>query len=207
MGTSLLGGLWLAIYALHSASAQTQTSTATTSSTSSAYRELFSIPSSADDGQPVLPTVENPQAVDAQTVCPGYKAANVQQQQYGVTAILALAGPACNTYGNDINTLDLTVQQQSADRLNIEIKPSYIGSNNATWFEPPDFITKPAIDADAAQTVPMNDLDFVWGNDPTFWFSISRKSNNETLFTTQGMFRRYSLAASRSAVAIAVHSW
>ncbi|KAL9088678.1 MAG: hypothetical protein Q9159_002929 [Coniocarpon cinnabarinum] len=186
MGSSLLSKLILFGAALNGAAAQSPSQTSTAAGTSTTFRPLFSPPASDDYSENVLPTVNNPQAVDAQDVCPGYTVTNVQQQQYGVTAQLNLAGPACSAYGNDVDMLDLTVQRQSGDRLNIEIKPSYVGDNNVSWFETPSFIHKPGLDADAAQTVPMLDLDFVWGNDPSFWFSVVRKSNNETLFTTQG---------------------
>ena len=186
MSSSLLSKLLLLGAAIHSATAQTATSTDSASATSNAYRELFSPPSSVDTSEPLLPNIKNPDAVDAQDVCPGYTATNVQEQPYGVTAQLALAGPPCNAYGSDVSPLDLTVQRQSDDRLNIEIKPSYTGPENASWFEPPHFVTKPGIDNDADTAKPLLDLDFVWGNDPSFWFSVVRKSNSEVLFSTQG---------------------
>lgn len=180
----------LALLAVRLGSVSAQTSTtfgaASGSSTTASYRQLFSLPPDADDGQPVLPNINDPQAVNAQTACPGYKATNIQQQQYGMTATLTLAGSACNAYGTDVDSLDLSVQQQSGDRLNVEIKPTYTDASNISWYEPPDIVHKPTLDPDASQTVPMNDLNFTWGNDPSFWFSIVRKSNNDTLFTTQG---------------------
>ncbi len=41
--------------------------------------------------------------------CPGYKASNVQTTASGLTADLTLAGEACNTYGDDLKGLTLTV--------------------------------------------------------------------------------------------------
>ena len=43
------------------------------------------------------------------TSCPGYSASNVQQSNTGLSADLALAGTPCNSYGNDIENLRLTV--------------------------------------------------------------------------------------------------
>ncbi|KAG9719367.1 hypothetical protein KCU73_g14822, partial [Aureobasidium melanogenum] len=47
--------------------------------------------------------------------CPGYKATNVQQTSQGLTADLTLAGPACNTYGQDIENLKLEITQETGD--------------------------------------------------------------------------------------------
>ena len=41
--------------------------------------------------------------------CSGYTASNVQSSSTGLTADLALAGPACNSYGKDIENLKLTI--------------------------------------------------------------------------------------------------
>lgn len=43
------------------------------------------------------------------TACPGYSASNVQTTETGLTADLSLAGPACDSYGSDIENLRLTV--------------------------------------------------------------------------------------------------
>ena len=45
--------------------------------------------------------------------CPGYTASNVVQSGSGFTADLALAGPACNTYGTDLQNLTLKVDYQT----------------------------------------------------------------------------------------------
>lgn len=39
--------------------------------TSSTYRVIETLPASIDETPPVLPTINDPQAVDAQDVCPG----------------------------------------------------------------------------------------------------------------------------------------
>jgi alpha-glucosidase len=118
--------------------------------------------------------------VNAQDVCPGYKAGNVKHNANGFTATLTLAGTACNVYGDDVESLQLTVEFQSADRSHIEIFPTYIGKNNESWFVPPaDIMAAASIDADAEQTAAQNDLELTWGNEPTFWMKMTRKSNGK----------------------------
>lgn len=46
------------------------------------------------DEPDLLPNVDDPDAVDAQTVCPGYTASNVVRTAHGFNATLTLAGPA-----------------------------------------------------------------------------------------------------------------
>ena len=100
--------------------------TATINGTPTTYRDIFTVPAAADSGVPVIPNIQDPQAVDAQTVCPGYLASNVVRNAYGFNAILKLAGSACNVYGTDIQTLNLAVQYQSGNRLSVNIQPSNI---------------------------------------------------------------------------------
>lgn len=45
--------------------------------------------------------------------CPGYTASNVQDNGSRVTADLALAGTACNVYGDDLTELKLEVEYQT----------------------------------------------------------------------------------------------
>lgn len=106
---------------------------------------------------------------------------------YGLTALLSLAGDACNVYGTDVDALNLTVEYQSGDRLHVEITPTYIDSSNSSWFVLPEvLVEKPSIDADANSTIPDNDLNFIWSNDPTFSFTIIRQSTGDVLFSTTG---------------------
>ena len=155
--------------------------------TTSTFRPIFTVPASADEGATLLPNIVDPQAVDAQTVCPGYKALNVLRTKYGVTATLSLAGPACNVYGTDIDTLNLTVQYQSADRLSVRIVPAVIDSSNTSqYILPNNLIYQPTVDVDANVTSLENDLSFTWSNEPTFSFTISRLSTGDTLFSTYG---------------------
>jgi hypothetical protein len=45
--------------------------------------------------------------------CPGYEASNVVQSANRLTADLKLAGPACDTYGDDLDNLKLEVECQT----------------------------------------------------------------------------------------------
>jgi len=160
--------------------------TAQPSSTTS-YRAIFTVPASVDDSAPLIPNIEDPQAVNAQDVCPGYTASNVARTQYGFTADLSLAGPACNVYGTDVESLILTVEYQSSDRLHVEITPTYVGRANSSWFVlPEELVPKPAIDADASSSTIVNDFGFAWSNDPTFSFEVLRQSTGDVLFSTTG---------------------
>ena len=159
--------------------------TAEINGTPTTFRPLFTVPSAADYGATLLPNIQDPQAVNAQDVCPGYTAINVERNALGLTATLTMAGPACNVYGNDIDTLNLTVQYQSADRLAVRVTPAIITASNFTQYNLPDYIVhQPTADADANSTSLTNDLNFVWSNDPTFSFTVFRKSTGDTLFST-----------------------
>ena len=120
-------------------------------------------------------------------VCPGYTAKNVVRNLLGLTATLTLAGKACNVYGNDINTLNLTVEYQAVDRLAVRVIPAVIDASNTTQYNIPDYIVhQPTADADANSTTLTSDLNFVWSNDPTFSFSVYRVSTGDTIFSTTG---------------------
>lgn len=115
----------------HSTAASTEEvfhNTLYASKTATSYRTIPTLPSDVDETPPILPNVHDPQAVNAQTVCPGYTASAVIDNAYGFTAGLTLAGPACNVYGTDVVHLNLTVEYQSNDRLSIRITPAYIVS-------------------------------------------------------------------------------
>lgn len=162
------------------AQAQTPTSSATSSSTSSAQ---FTVPASANNAPAVIPNIKDPLAVDAQTVCPGYIAHNVQKTASGWTASLSLAGDACNVYGTDIEALDLIVEYQTSDRLHVGIQPTYLGATNESYYRiPPGVVEEPKVE----QSNVMSDLKFSWSNKPSFGFEVIRKSTKDVLFSTKG---------------------
>lgn len=156
-------------------------------STTTSYHAVFTVPADSDASVPLLPNIQDPQAVNVQDVCPGYKASNVVRNSFGWTASLALAGTACNVYGTDVDTLNLTVEYQSEDRLHVQITPSNVDASNSSWYVlPEELIPQPKIDSNANTTSLSNDLELVWDNEPSFHFSVLRKSTGDTLFSTTG---------------------
>lgn len=157
------------------------------SGTTTTFRPIFTVPTEADTGAPLLPNINDANATDAQTVCPGYTATNVKRTDYGLTATLSLAGPACNVYGTDITTLNLSVEYQSSDRLAVRVVPANVdASNSSQYILPTTLVHQPTIDADADMSSLISDLNFVWSNDPTFSFSVYRKSTGDVLLSTEG---------------------
>lgn len=65
---------------------------ATVSGATSTYSIPFTVPASADIGPNVLPNIKDPNAKQAQALCPGYTASDVKNTEYGFTAMLNLAG-------------------------------------------------------------------------------------------------------------------
>lgn len=151
--------------------------------TSSASASQFTIPASDYETPPVLPNIHDPNAVDPQSVCPGYVASHVKQTRRGLTASLALAGKACNVYGTDIPTLNLTVEYQTSQRLHVGMVPTYLGYSNSTqYLIPPGVLARPGLE----QANATSDLEFSWTNTPSFGFNVTRKSTGDVLFSTTG---------------------
>lgn len=151
------------------------------------FRPIFTVPTEADIGAPILPNILDPEAIDAQIVCPGYVGSKFVRTNSGLTATLTLAGKACNVYGTDIEALNLTVEYQSADRLSVKIAPAILDASNVTQYNLPNsLLMQPTIDSDAGCASLENDLNFIWSNDPTFSFSIYRVSTGDVLFSTAG---------------------
>jgi alpha-glucosidase len=96
--------------------------------TPTSFRPVFTIPPSADEGAQLIPNIYDPQAADAQVVCPGYKASGLEQGDRGLSATLTLAGAPCNAYGIDIEELDLIVEYQAKGGLAVNIVPKYLVS-------------------------------------------------------------------------------
>lgn len=151
--------------------------------TPTTYSVAFTVPAAADVGPNILPNVKDPKAKQAQKLCPGYNASDVQRTSHGFTASLSLAGQACNVYGTDVEDLTLTVEYQSDHRLHVNIEPTYIGASNSSWFLlPSSLVYAPTCGAQSQEI----DLEFSWSNDPTFSFVILRKSTGDVLFDTRG---------------------
>ncbi|KAJ5151580.1 hypothetical protein N7492_009875 [Penicillium capsulatum] len=151
--------------------------------TSSASASQFTIPAADYEASPVLPTIQDPKAVDPQAVCPGYVATHVRQSRHGLTASLVLAGDACNAYGTDIQSLNLTVEYQTTNRLHVGIAPTYLGASNMTqYLIPPSLLARPGMEPGNGTT----DLKFSWSNTPSFGFNVTRRSTGDVLFSTTG---------------------
>ncbi|KAK5714382.1 hypothetical protein LTR17_017163 [Elasticomyces elasticus] len=160
--------------------------TATVNGTATTYSVQFTVPASADVGPNVLPNIKDPSARQAQTLCPGYTASDVQRTENGLTATLNLAGSACNVYGTDIETLALAVDIQSAHRLRVSIQPAYLdNSNRSQYILPDNLIHLPEQGVVQSDTQDV-DLQFSWSNDPTFSFTVLRKSTGDVLIDTRG---------------------
>ncbi len=154
-------------------------------STTTSYRPIFTVSADADSGLNVLPNVKDPEAVSAQSICPGYTATNVRRTSAGLSADLDLAGPPCHAYGNDVANLSLTVEHQAGDRLSIRVEPRYTGPENETWFNLPEALV-PRPSGPGVTTEACGQLEFSWSNTPTFSFTVTRKETKDVLFTTAG---------------------
>lgn len=90
-----------------------------------------------------------------------------------------------SAYGNDVDKLTLTVEYQNADRLSINISPANLAASNASWFLLDETVVpKPVMDG--STTSQTNDIQFTWSNDPTFSFTVVRRSTGDVLFDTSG---------------------
>jgi alpha-glucosidase len=148
------------------------------------FRPLPTLPIEATLGANLLPNVLDPQAADAQTVCPGYTASNVKTSDTGLTAALTLAGPACNVYGNEVDCLQLVVEYQTDERLHVSISPTYISPANESWYIlSTDYVPAPSQGGGSETS---SDLKFSWSNEPSFNFEVIRKKTADVLFSTKG---------------------
>lgn len=143
------------------------------------------LPSSINYAPSVLPNVFDLAAPDAQAMCTGYKASNINESSTGLVADLTLVGTTCNVYGNDIPDLSLVVEYQTKESLHVRIYPGYIAPNNESLYILSDLLTP----APAQQPVASNtssDLQFSWTNEGSSQFEVKRASSGEVLFSTYG---------------------
>ena len=166
------------------------TSLGVSSSASTSYRPQFTAPASTNDGVSRIPTIQDPEAVDTQTVCPGYVITGLRNTTNGFAANLNLAGNACNIYGNDVYNLSLTVDVQANDRLRVYIVPSQLSSANESFYVLPESLLK--LPASSNGTISNAALVFSYSNDPTFSFNVTRKNTGDVLFSTTGTVLVYS---------------
>lgn len=191
----LLKSLLAACLTFNFVQGQSSTSTAPSTSlvttvvagTTITYKPEATLPSAVDIGANLIPNIQDPEAVDAQTVCPGYTASNVVKSPVGFSATLTLAGKPCNVYGTDVDVLSLEVAYLDADRLSVNIQPANLSPTNTSWYIlAPSLVPTPSPDPDAATLSQDNDFQFVWSNSPSFSFSVIRRSTGDVAFTTEG---------------------
>jgi alpha-glucosidase len=153
-------------------------------STTTSFAPRFTVPASADFGFPILPSVEDPEAPDSQASCPGYLASNVQSIQNGFTADLSLAGEPCNVLGNDVESLTLSVVMQAKGRVNVNIQPTHLDASNSSHYTLPEtYAPIPTASNGSAQIGTFN---VTWSNEPSFSFTLTRASNGDEIFSTNG---------------------
>jgi alpha-glucosidase len=158
-------------------------SLAPSTSATSAHAQ-YTLPSSIDVGAQLIANIDDPLAVDAQSVCPGYKASNVHQTSQGFTASLQLAGGPCNVYGTDVDSLSLTVDYLAKDRLNIQIVPTYVDASNASWYLLSEHLVPRAQGSGVSAS--QSDFEVKWSNEPSFNLKVIRKATGDVLFDTEG---------------------
>lgn len=153
--------------------------------TDTAERTQFTLADYVDVGEELIANVDDPQAVNAQSVCPGYRASNVQHSTHGFSASLELSGKPCNVYGTDVESLVVEVQFQDTGRLNVQITPTYVDASNESWYIlREELVPRPETVPDASES--HSDFSVTWSNEPTFNFQVTRKATGEVLFDTAG---------------------
>lgn len=154
------------------------------STSATAAHAQYTLPASVDIGAQLIANIDDPLAVDAQSVCPGYKASNVHQTSQGFTASLQLAGKPCNVYGTDVDSLSLTVDYLAKDRLNIQIVPTHVDASNASWYLLSEELVPRAQGPGVSAS--QSDFEVKWSNEPSFNLKVIRKATGDVLFDTEG---------------------
>ncbi|CAG8954839.1 hypothetical protein HYFRA_00008524 [Hymenoscyphus fraxineus] len=107
--------------------------------------------------------------------CPGYTASNVIITGSGLTADLALAGTACNVYGEDLTSLTLQVVYETNDRIHVKIQDAA----NSVYQVPESVFPRPTEQAGNSSA----SILFKYTESP-FSFSVVRAQSGEILFDT-----------------------
>lgn len=89
-------------------------------------------------------------------------------------------------YGTDIDVLNLTVAYQAPHRLAINISPAYLSPENITQYILPEHLVELPQQESLNSAIEISDLQFSWSNEPSFSFSVLRKSTGDVLFSSKG---------------------
>ncbi|KAH3374626.1 hypothetical protein KXV52_009106 [Aspergillus fumigatus] len=154
------------------------------STSATSAQAQYTLPSSIDVGAHLIANIDDPLAVDAQSVCPGYTASDVHQTSHGFTANLQLAGDPCNVYGTDVDSLSLTVDYLAKDRLNIQVVPTHVDASNASWYLLSEDLVPRAHGPGVSAS--QSDFEVKWSNEPSFNLKVIRKATGDVLFDTEG---------------------
>ncbi|EKM60245.1 glycoside hydrolase family 31 protein [Phanerochaete carnosa HHB-10118-sp] len=114
------------------------------------------------------------------SACPGYTLQNLAETATGLTADLALAGPACNAFGHDLANLTLEVTYDSETRLHVNV----YDTARSQFTVPSSVIALPP--APTSSNKNSSDLVFNYESSP-FAFWITRRSSpaDAPLFDTR----------------------
>ncbi|KAH7882262.1 glycoside hydrolase family 31 protein [Phlebopus sp. FC_14] len=108
------------------------------------------------------------------TYCPGYTLGSLTQSDYGLTAQLSLAGPACNAFGTDITELTIQVTYESQTTVHVKI----YDSANQQFTIPDSVVARPP----PPTTSYTNSSDLVFNYDASpFAFWITRRSDPDAM--------------------------
>lgn len=136
----------------------------------------------------LIPTAMDPRRPNPQQLAPGYKATDVQIDKGGMKATLVLDGEPPNSYGVDLQTLELKVTYQTKERVRVTIQPMELDEQTTKFYNVP-----PGSIPDGSDTAMEPDngikphLIFNYSNEPTFWFSVRRRDEDEdrVIFSTE----------------------
>jgi alpha-glucosidase len=65
-------------------------------------------------------------------------------------------------------------------------------ATNTSWYILPEtLVPKPGVDEDSESTAQENDFQVTWSNDPTFSFTVIRRSTGDIVFSTMGSMLVY----------------
>ena len=146
----------------------------------SSFAAQVTPPPSVDWGAPLIPNIHDPNAINAQTVCPGYIPSSYGHKGFGHEIHLGLNGTPCNVYGNDIHDLVMTIEYQSKTRVHLNIRPAYTTPENESWYSLPETLV-PAPQNEEGSTQQDADIQLVWTSDSRPFSFFAYRAQQEDL--------------------------